>query len=164
VVNLSAETEEEKPMFPQVTLDNQLVGELAAEHLASLGLRDFCYVHESTRRYSAERMASFSKAVRKLGGRFHRIDVPVSTFPVEECPKRIEEHIWVKLASLPRPCGIFTKDDIAAVWVVETLAKLGIRCPDEMPVLGVDDDVVFCHTTQPPLSSVAYPGRRVGFE
>ncbi len=163
VVNLSAEFPGEEPEFPRVTMDNMRAGKVAAEHLASLGLRDFAYVHESTRRYSLERLEAFREAVLAVGGRFHRIDVPVSSYPVSVRPARIERCISVPLASLPRPCGIFCKDDIAAVWVIRVLKTLGIRCPEEMPVLGVSDDVVFCHTTIPAMSSISYPGRRIGF-
>lgn len=163
VVNLSAEYDDQGPCFPRVTMDNELVGRMAAEHLAELGLRDFAYVHESTRRYSAERLAGFEERVRELGGRLHRIDVPISSFPEAERPRRIERVMWPALAALPRPCGIFVKDDIAAVCTLRVIEALGVSCPAEMPVLGVDDDVVFCHMTQPALSSVAYPGREVGY-
>lgn len=164
VVNLSTETPDGGPLFPRVTLDNERVGELAAEHLAALGLRDFCYVHESTRRYSADRLAGFRKGVKEHGGRFHCIEVPVSAFPERMRARRIEAVMREPLGRLPKPCGIFAKDDIAATWTLNMLAKLGIRCPDEMPVLGVADDIVFCHTTQLPLSSIPYPGRHIGFE
>jgi LacI family transcriptional regulator len=163
VVNLSAEFPGEDPEFPRVTMDNVRAGRMAVEHLASLGLRDFAYVHESTRRYSLERLEAFRKAVLEAGGRFHQIDVPVSSYPLSVRPARIERCISVPLASLPKPCGIFCKDDIAAVWVIRVLKTLGIRCPEEMPVLGVSDDVVFCHTTNPAMSSISYPGRRIGF-
>ncbi len=164
VVNLSAEYPGDSPVFPQCTMDNVAAGIMAARHLASLGLRDFCFINESTRKYSLERLEGFLQGVNAASGRLHRIDVPVSTFPVRDCPKRIERTIWPLLAELPRPCGIFTKDDIAAVWTLLALEKLGIRTPDDMPVLGVDDDVIFCHTTTPPISSIAYPGRVIGFE
>ncbi|BCU75707.1 XylR family transcriptional regulator [Luteolibacter sp. LG18] len=164
VVNLSAEIPEGGPVFPRVTLDNAKVGAMAADHLAALGLRDFCYIHESTRRYSEARWKGFEEAVKAAGGRSHRIDIPVSAFPEDIRVRRIRETMRGPLSKLPRPCGIFTKDDIAAVWTITALAELGIRCPEEMPVLGVDDDIVFCHTTQPPLSSISYPGRHIGFE
>ncbi len=163
VVNLSTEFPGDEPEFPRVTMDNARAGKMAVEHLASLGLRDFAYVHESTRRYSLERLEAFREAVLAAGGRFHRIDVPVSSYPIPARPARIERCISVPLASLPKPCGIFCKDDIAAVWVIRVLKTLGIRCPEEMPVLGVSDDVVFCHTTIPAMSSISYPGRRIGF-
>jgi LacI family transcriptional regulator len=163
VVNLSAEIPGAEPDFPRVTVDNRLVGRMAVEHLESLGLRNFAYVHESTRGYSAERLRAFREAVAECGGSFHQIDVPVSSFPVAECPQRIEQAVLGPLAALPLPCGILTKDDIAAVWTLNALRKLGIRCPDEVPLMGITDDIVFCHTTDPPLTSIPYPARKIAF-
>src|SRR5690606_12680535 len=112
--------------------------------------------------YSLERLEAFQAAVAEMGGRFHAIEVPVSSYPLPSRPSRIERCLSVPLAALPKPCGIFCKDDIMAVWVMRLLKILGLRCPEEMPVLGVSDDVVFCHTTVPAMSSISYPGRKIG--
>lgn len=161
VVNLSAEIPGPIPDFPRVTVDNQWVGRVAVEHLEQLGLRNFAYIHESTRSYSAERLQAFREAVTACGGKFHQIDVPASRFEISTRPQRIEQQMLGPLAALPQPCGILAKDDIAAVWTLKALRKLGIRCPDEMPLIGVSDDIVFCHTTDPPLSSIPYPARSI---
>lgn len=163
VVNLSAETPDDSPVFPRVTIDNRLVARRAAEHLAALGLRDFAFINDPNRRYSEERMDGFCEAVEKIGGRFHRIDVPISTFDIGERPSRVEEQLWIPLAKLPHPCGVFAKDDIASVLCLRMMKRLGIHCPNELPLIGVGDDIVFCHTTDPPLSSIAYPGRAIGY-
>jgi len=164
VVNLSAEIPGKTPDFPRVTMNNRRIGSLGADHLRSLGLRDFAYIHESSRRYSAERLEGFRKAVIDGGGRCHVIEVPASTFPAKTRPKHIEKCMALPLEKLPRPCGILTKDDIAAVWTLRILNQLGIRCPDEMPILGISDDIVFCHMMDPPLSSIPYSGRSVGLQ
>ena len=163
VVNLSAEVPGLRPDFPRITVDNRLVGRLAAEHLSALGLFDFAFIHDPDRRYSTERLESFREAVSEAGGRLHQIDVPASRFDLSKRPQRIEKCCRGPLASLPRPCGILAKDDISATWTLRLLHKLGINCPDEMPVLGVDDDLVYCHTVNPPLSSIPYPARKIGY-
>ena len=164
VVNLSTEFPGKIPAFPRVTMNNQHIGRLGAEHLRSLGLREFAYIHESSRRYSAERLEGFRKAVIEAGGRCHVIEVPASTYPSRSRPKHIDKCMLQPLEKLPRPCGIFTKDDIAAVWTLRCLKQLGISCPDEMPILGVSDDIVFCHMMDPPISSIPYSGERIGFQ
>jgi len=151
-----------KPDFPRVTIDNEEVGRLGIAHLSALGLQDFAYVHESTRAYSRERLDAFRSGVLGAGGLFHQIDVPASSFPEAKRPSMIEDCMRESLLALPRPCGIMTKDDIAGVWTLRLLRKLRIDCPGEMPVLGVTDDIVFCHMTDPPLSSIPYPGRKIG--
>jgi len=163
VVNLSAEIPRPTADFPRVTVDNRMLGELAYAHLAALGLRDFAYVHESMRSYSEIRLESFRKAVLEHGGRFHQIDVPASDFSRQTCPKDIERCMRDQVLALPRPCGILVKDDIAGVWTSRLLQKHGIRCPEDMPMLGLSNDFIFCHTCIPPLSSIPYPGRKIGF-
>ncbi|MFD2158071.1 substrate-binding domain-containing protein [Rubritalea tangerina] len=162
VVNLSAEIPTPTPDFPRVTIDNHALAILAHEHLAALGLRHFAYVHESTRLYSSIRLASFKEQVLKHHGHFHQIDIPASAFPHATRPQQIEKLLRPAIEDLPRPCGILVKDDIAGVWTARLLKSLGIACPQEMPLLGISDDILFCHTTQPPLSSIPYPGRLIG--
>jgi len=161
-VNLSTEFPGTEPQMPRVTVDNHAVGRAAAEHLAALGLRDFAYVHESMRRYSAERLEAFRAAVEAGGGHLHQIDVPASAFAETERPRQIEECMREPFLALPRPCGVLAKDDIAATWTLRLMKSLGIACPGEMPLLGIANDIVFCHTASPPLSSVPYPARHVG--
>lgn len=162
VVNLSAEMPKGAVCFPRVTVDNHLLGQIGAEHLAALGLHDFAFIHEPNRLYSALRLESMRQAVEKLGGRFHQIDVPASSFPIPSRPLMIENCMRDQILALPRPCGLLAKDDIAAVWAARILRQLGIHCPKEMPLLGISDDIIFCHTTHPPLSSIPYPGRKIG--
>jgi LacI family transcriptional regulator len=163
VVNLSMEYPGSQPDFPTVTMDPLMVGKMAFEHLSMLGLKDFAFIHESTRRYSKERLEAFREAVIKNGGRFHQIDVPVSSFPIPTRPDEIERCLRAPLLALPRPCGILTKDDIAGIFTLRMMEKLGIDCPHEMPVLGVTDDIAFCHAAHPPLSSISYPARKIGY-
>lgn len=162
VVNLSTEFPGKTPDFPRVTVDNSLVGKLGFEHLQSLGLRDFAYIHESNRIYSKERMLAFRKCVLDAGLNFHLIDVPASKFAVSERPARVEECLQA-IKELPVPCGILSKDDIAGVSAIRVLKQMGIQCPEQMAIMGVSNDLVFCHTTQPPLTSIPYPGVNIGY-
>jgi LacI family transcriptional regulator len=64
---------------------------------------------------------------------------------------------WLK--SLPRPCGIFAANDATAAEVCTMASSFGISIPDELAVIGVDDDPIICERTKPSLSSI-----RVDFE
>ena len=69
---------------------------------------------------------------------------------------------WIK--SLPKPCGIFCCDDIRAEWISVECQNLSLRVPDEVSILGVDDDEVHCISAVPHLSSVRLPVRQAGYE
>lgn len=162
VVNLSTEYPSNGRAFPRVTLDNEAAGQMAARHLMTLGLRRFAYWHDPHRRYSAERLEGFRRELEREGYGTQVIEIPASHYSDRERAGRIEDLAWKLLAKLEPPVGLFTKDDIAAVCAVRALATLGLRCPEDVPVLGVADDMVHCSITNPALSSVRFPGRLIG--
>ncbi len=69
---------------------------------------------------------------------------------------------WLK--SLPKPVGIFACNDVRGRQVLSAVRKAGLRVPDQVAVLGVDDDKVICELAKPPLSSIRPDARRIGFE
>jgi LacI family transcriptional regulator len=163
VVNLSTEQPPRIAGFPRVTLDNIRAGEMAAEHFLSLGLRNFAYLHDSNRVYSRERMEGYRRRLNEAGFAVQVIDIPSSTFPPKIRAKQNLEMAWRQFARLPQPCGLFAKDDISAVLAIRALRKIGLRVPQDVPVLGVADDIVHCLATTPPISSLRFPGRGIGF-
>lgn len=162
-VNLSTEQPPRIAGFPRVTLDNVRAGEMAAEHFLSLGVRKFAYLHDSNRVYSRERMEGYQRRLAEAGYEVQVIDIPSSTFPPRMRARQNREMAWRQLARLPQPCGLFAKDDIAAVMAIRALRTIGLRVPKDVPVLGVADDIVYCLATTPPLSSLRFPGRSIGF-
>ncbi|MGB7324395.1 MAG: DNA-binding transcriptional regulator [Rubripirellula sp.] len=69
---------------------------------------------------------------------------------------------WLK--SLTGPVGIFACNDVRGRQVLQAAAIAGRRSPDEIAVLGVDDDEVICELANPPLSSIEPDTHRIGFE
>ncbi len=163
VVNLSSETSPGALPVPQVTMDNHACGLLAASHLGALGLRHFAFWHDPHRTYSQERMAGFHEGLKTAGYQPpHVISIPVSTLGKAGLATRIHTIAANAMDSLQLPCGLFAKDDISAVNAIQVLKQLGLRVPQDVAVLGVADDMVFCHGTSPPLSSIRFPGRKIG--
>lgn len=162
VVNLSAEQPANGPRFPRVTLDNESAGVMAARHLMTLGLRRFAYWHDPHRRYSIERLEGYRGELKREGFDVRVFEIPSSHYAEGERAARNAAVAWKLLAQLEPPVGLFAKDDIAAVCAINALGTLGLRCPEDVPVLGVADDTVYCHITRPALSSVRFPGRIIG--
>ena len=162
VVNLSAECADKG--FPSVLPDNPEIGRQAAQHLLTLGLKHFSYWGDPSRIYSQQRGKAFSQAIHDAG--FECIDVQFEPdhFPWEGRWVKMHEQIVDELNRLPKPIGIFAKDDMLASNIIRICNELGILVPEEIAVMGTNADEVFCQISTPPLSSVAYPGERVGFE
>lgn len=149
------------PLVPNVTVENRAVGRLAAAHLLERGFRHFAYYGVSDVSYGRERGAGFVAAVREAGfacavcyaksgldrGRPSLVD-------------RRQLRAWLR--KLPRPVGLLAVHDYRARVVLEVCQALGLRVPDDVAIVGVDDDVVLCELSTPSLSSVALPGFEIG--
>ncbi|MBQ0032693.1 MAG: substrate-binding domain-containing protein [bacterium] len=61
-----------------------------------------------------------------------------------------------QLAELPKPCGVICANDMSAQKMMSEAMRAGVAIPDELAVIGIDNDELICEHTNPPLSSV-YP-------
>jgi LacI family transcriptional regulator len=69
---------------------------------------------------------------------------------------------WVQ--RLPKPVGIFASTDIWGVQLAEVCRQTGLRVPEDVALVGVDNDDLLCEVARPSLSSIALPTERIGFE
>ena len=139
---------------PRVNADHEAIGRLAAEHLLSLGLRHFAYYGIEGPWYSEARERGF---VRRLGEAGFPCSVhrqPVSGGISQSWYKR-HARLARWLSGLPKPAGILAVHDYRARVVVELCGQLGLAIPDEVAVLGVDNDPTTCDYCVPSLSSVS---------
>lgn len=149
---------------PRVVTDHREVGRQAARHLLERGVRQFGFVGYPAYDFSVKREWGFREIVEKAG-------FPVSAF--HERTRRIEDPTghwqlnrplqkW--LADLAKPVGILASYDTQGAQIAEDCRQLGLRVPDEVAIVGVDDDDLLCELARPSLSSVALPGERIGYE
>ena len=161
VVSVSGALKE--PGVPRVTNHNGRVGELAAEHLIACGFSRLAFYGLKGVSYARQRYAGFAESARVAGrpvsAHFSRNAIG-SKRPLADEMQKLDE--W--LATLQRPIGIFAANDMRARMVLDGCARLDIRVPEEVGVIGVDDDVVTCEFSEPPLSSIKCDWHRVGTE
>jgi len=162
VVNLSTECREKG--FPTVIPDNAEIGRMAAQHLLTLGLSHFSYWGDPSRTYSVERGQSFERRINEAGFDCINIQFEPDTLPWEGRWVNVRKHISRELRRLPKPIGIFAKDDMLGSNIIRICNEQSIFVPGEVSVIGTNADEVFCQICTPPLSSVAYPGERVGYQ
>jgi LacI family transcriptional regulator len=149
--------------IPYFATDNTAVSQLAAEHLLDRGFRRFAfcgYPRTPINGWSEERARAFQEYLRKAGfpcfvytGR-HR--TARSWGPMQESMCR-----WLK--SLEKPLGLMAATDKRARHVLEACKTLGLRVPEEVAVIGVDNDEMLCRLATPPLSSVNQGTRQLGY-
>jgi len=144
-----------------VTTDDEASGVVAAEHLLALGHRNFAFAGLKSGAYSQRRCDGFTRRLAQDG---HRVD----RFVLYE--GRYVNGVWENqidctknwLHSLPKPCGLMVCADQDALHVSQIASTAGLAVPDELAIVGVDDDDLLCELTNPPLTSVRADGVGVG--
>lgn len=161
VVDVSAERFSSE--FSRVSIDNDAVARLAAEHLATKGFLDFAYCGDRRFLWSRQRGAEFKRCLSAAGRRCADSfpDKPAGGRPGSDAEIRAIAR-WLK--GLPKPVAVFACYDGRALQVLEACQLLGLQVPEEVAVLGVDNDELVCELANPPLSSVQPNARRSGYE
>jgi LacI family transcriptional regulator len=167
VVDLSGSLPEAR--FPRIRSDEQAVGGMAAEHLLERGFKNFAFCGFNGTDWSDLRRASFERRISEAGFVCQAFESPGPTksFSIsdyEEHGERHERDLMRWLQSLPKPCGLMACNDARGRQVLNCCREVGVAVPDEVAVIGVDKDEVFCELSDLPLSSVILNTQQIGFE
>jgi LacI family transcriptional regulator len=153
-----------KPRFtraPTITTDTDAIVRMAFEHLRACGCHTFAFVHSNTETvWSTARGKAFAELAARHGFGCHVYDSPPARTPWEEDIRRLGA--W--LTRIPRGLGVLAAMDQRGRHVIEACQENGMRVPDDVVVLGVDNDPLLCELCEPSLSSIAMDAHRAGFE
>jgi LacI family transcriptional regulator len=142
-----------KPGAPghQLLCADEAIGRMGATTLLGLGLRHFAYWDPADVEFSAAREQGFVEAINQTGHSAH-------------CYRSTPAQLADWLRWLPKPAGVMACDDERASIVAEICRFQGIRVPDEIAILGVDNNCELCESASPPLASIALATERGGYE
>jgi LacI family transcriptional regulator len=151
------------PWLPLIRSDDAAIGRLAAEHLLERCFRHFAFCGFRDLEWSRQRREGFRNALSG-GGTF--CGVYESTWnSCRSCSwEREQEDIERWLQSLPKPVGILAGNDGRGRHVVDACRRANLAVPEDVAVIGVDDDALLCQLCNPPLSSVIPDPERIGYE
>lgn len=157
------ELQPEHPLsrLPEVASDSAGAARMAAEHLLARGVQQFAFVGLGGRVWSQRREASFCETIAEAG-------FPVAVY---RPPRSKRNRLWEReqpmlaqwLRALPKPAGLLACNDDRGREVLEACRAASIRVPEELAVIGVDNDELLCELADPPLSSVALGAEGVGY-
>ena len=150
-----------KTPIPRVTVDNPAVGRMVAEHLGDCGFTRFAFYGLRDIWYSQLRLQGFQQAVESLGGRCAVYEAP-SPLIARRAWQGETDKLDRWLQELPKPVGLMAVTDQRARMVVDTCLRLGFKVPDDVAVVGIDNDEMTCSWTDPPLSSVDCNSYQIG--
>lgn len=155
--------------MPSVRPDDAAAARLAFEHLRERGFRNFAFCGFNGADYSDARRDSFVECAHKVNLPCHiYTDIvkiqKASTQEYEVRGLKDGEHVVRWLESLPKPIGVMACNDIRGQQVLNACRVAGISVPDDVAVVGVDNDEMLCELADPPLSSVSLDTERIGYE
>ena len=151
-------------VVPSAAPDEEAIGRLGARHLAEHRPAHLAFFGCTTSPASRQRQAGFlAEAARSSETHVFSAQHAATVLPVGEI-QPFERDLTEWLRSLPSRTGVMAWNDLHAVAVVQAARRLGLRVPNDLAVLGVDDDDTWCGLCRPQLSSVRPPFHRVGYE
>ena len=146
--------------FTQVNNDDYATGVQAGRYLLSCGFKRFAYCGVRDTGWSGKRLAGFRDTVASKG-----VDLGIfdESLPWWEKPDD-SDHLREWLTRLNRPLGIFACNDTAGVKITELCRRIGVRVPEEVAVLGVDNEDILCELSLPSLTSIELDCDAIGYE
>jgi len=148
--------------IPNITGAYHETGRLAAEYFLKKGFKNFAFYGFNNIVWSRERAEGFEERIQEAGYNVHHYQLKdsKSTDLWYYKPSALSE--WLK--SLPKPIALMSCDDNQGHHITEAARHAGIRIPDEVSVLGVDNDEMICDLSDPALSSVELDTEKGGYE
>ncbi len=161
VVNVSGQIA--TPRLPLVNTDDLRVGQLALSHLHGRAYRQFAYCGSKTHLGSILRYRGFCAEARRLG---ITAAIPRHILPQGDqnapYPDTIRARLAAWLEGLPRPIGILGFTDRVALELDEACARLGLRVPEDIAILGIGNDLARVEFAHVALTSIQLNTQQIG--
>ena len=157
------------PQIPIADGNHEKIGEMAANFFIKRGFRNFAWCGIDGLAFSDRRGDAFCREIAAEGfdplryRRPRRIRADSSLFydeRLDRIPDAAELARW--LGSVPKPTAVFCCHDYRAYQLMLVASDLKIRIPEELSILGVDNDTTLCAFAPVPLSSIDPNAFKVG--
>ncbi len=149
------------PGSSTIVTDSYAIGKMAAEYFLDLGFYNFAYCGFRGLQWSEKRANGFASVLKEnsVSKLFEYKDDFSGTQQSSTERWKISE--WLK--QLPRPLCVFACNDDRALYILEACKIAGFSVPEEVAVLGVDNDELVCNLSSPSMSSIELDFERAGF-
>lgn len=148
--------------LPVIKTDSYAIARMAGEHLSEKGFKNFAFCGFDNYDWSKERKLYFNQFNKEAG--FSTFNY----FPPKDNRKydweNEQQHVseWIK--SLPKPVAIFACNDDRGQHILEVCKMINLKVPEDVAVIGVDNDPMVCDIGDPPLTSIALNVETAGYE
>jgi LacI family transcriptional regulator len=148
--------------LPVIKTDSESIGRLASQYLLEKGLKNLAYFGLNNFDWSVERGTYFSRLNSEAGFKtyIYKPKKKIKKDEWEDEQKQVSD--WVN--SLPKPVGIFACNDDQGQHILEVCKLNDLKVPEDVAVIGVDNDPMICDISDPPLTSIALNVEAAGYE
>ena len=142
------------PNVPTVRIDDDCAGRMAAEYYLGRGFRHFAFVGYQSLAFSGGRESGFVHRLREE-----------HLFPIESVnTHQVEAGLHAFLQTLPRPCAVYCANDELAAKTMRACFDQSLSVPEEIGILGTDNDEFLAEGAKVPISSVDVSAQKIGYE
>ncbi|MEM6332862.1 MAG: substrate-binding domain-containing protein [Planctomycetota bacterium] len=143
----------------QVSSNDTEIARLGVDHLIGLGLRNVVFAGEA----DSVRGVAFQAAMQAAEQRLLLMPPDLArSAQVGHTPPIEAIAAWLREA--PKPLGVMAIHDVQARLVSVACRIADLRVPDDVAILGIDNDELLCELSDPPLSSIDHAMQEVGYE
>lgn len=143
---------------PWVETHDESIAQLAVDHLLERGFRNFAFCGDSRFAWSGNRCEGMKRLLAKAGFELHAYGEGGDGKGINE-----EGQLTQWLKKLPKPVGVLACYDIRGRQLIEICQRNQIAVPEQVAVLGVDNDELVCNLAETPLSSIAPNAKATGY-
>lgn len=161
-IHIAGQHVEHHPGSFCIEQDNEAVIRIAVDHLWRKGYRNlalFGYPRLAILRWQEERIESFLRICTEYGATSSLF------FPSRRIEQTERKHQFLEqaLISLPKPSGVIAVNDFRALDILEVAKRAGINIPEQIAVMGIDNDEMLCSLSVPPLTSIEHFPEKKGY-
>jgi LacI family transcriptional regulator len=160
--------------LPFVSANPEEVSRMACEYFLKKKFRNFGFFGLTQAKWSLERMEFFTRYLAEEGYKVHTFEeqmptitdsIPFTTlWSASTTLNTDQQKLMAWLHQLPKPAAILASCDLFACHLTNMAKEAGLDVPDEVAILGVNDDAAICNICDPPLSSIALNFKKAGYE
>lgn len=148
--------------IPIIITESSSIAKMASDHFIEKGFKNLAFCGYDSIEWSEQRKSYFNRFNSEAGFRTYNY-VSYKRFRLSDWEKE-QQHVcrWIK--DLPKPIGIFACNDDRGLHILEVCKLMNLKVPEDVAVIGVDNDLMVCEFGDPPLSSIALNLESAGFE
>lgn len=148
--------------LPTIKTDSKAIAQMASQHFLEKGLRNMAFCGFDDFEWSRERGKYFSMFNEEAG---YKTQIYVQQNKhIDSDWENEQRHVSEWIINLPKPVGIFAANDDRGQHILEVCKLINLNVPEDVAVIGVDNDPMICEIGDPPLTSIALNVESAGFE